>query len=339
MLRTVAQQKSVKTKAVVLEQFGPPEVLHTATIALPPVGPRQVRLRVLAAAVNPVDLGTRAGAIIQGAVYPTLTARFPMIPGWDAAGVIEEIGSAVQNWKVGDQVIVMIHQPATQSGTYAEQIVVDAELLAPWPGNCEPAVAASLPLAGLTALQAITALRLSPGENVFINGPLGAVGSLAAQLAVHAGAHVVGAVRPTERELARALGIERTVDRGSDLATTVRQVIGGPVDAALDVVGGAVATATLATVRDGGRYASVIPRLESGGPAAPIRSIIPQVVYIVPDPQGLRRLSMLLAEGALSVRVGATLPLDQAAEAHRLAESHRVSGKIVLIPSCCVAAD
>lgn len=323
---------STQTRAVTISHFGSPDVLHSTTISLPPVGPTQVRLRILAAAINPVDLGTRAGNIIQGAGYPTLQARFPMILGWDAAGIIEEIGSSVHNWKAGDRVIIMIHQVATQSGTYAEHIIVDAEQLAPWPGTLEPAIAASLPLAGLTALQAINALKLTPGQTVFINGPLGAVGSLAAQLAIHKGARVVGAVRPEERELAHSLGLTWTVDRAGDIVTQTREVTGGPVDAALDVVGGPSATATLATVRDAGRYVTVIPKLESGGPSTPVRYIIPQVIYIVPDPQGLRELSELLARGILSIRVGATFPLDQAAEAHRLAENQRVSGKIVLLP-------
>lgn len=331
-MHTSSTQPMTRTKAAAFEQFGSAEVLHTTQITLPSVGPNQIRMRVLAAAVNPVDLDTRAGNIIQGIVYPTLQAHFPMVPGWDAAGVIEEVGSNVHNWERGDRVVTMIHQPAKQSGTYAEQIVVDAEQLAPWPGTHEPAVAAALPLAGLTARQAINALRLSPGDKVFINGPLGAVGSLAVQLATQAGAHVVGAVRPTERDLARALGMTWTVDRNGNLAAQVREVTGGPVDAAFDVVGGSVASATLDAVRDGGRYATVIPRIESGGPLTPVRYIIPQVIYIVPDPKGLRELSELLAKGILSIRIGAKFPLDQAAEAHRLAESHRVSGKIVLIP-------
>jgi len=326
------QTASTLTRAVVIDRFGAADMLHTTTVPLPPVGPTQVRLRVLAAAINPVDLGTREGQIIQGAVYPTLAARFPMVLGWDAAGIVEEVGSDVHEWKNGDHVIMMTHQVATQSGTYAEQIVVEAEQLAPWPGNHEPAVAAALPLAGLTALQGINVLRLSPGEKVFINGPLGAVGSLAAQLAVHRGARVVGAVRPAEKDLARELGLEWTVERDGDLAARVREVTGGPVDVAFDVVGGPVAAATLDAVRNGGRYVTVIPRLESGGPGVPVRSIIPQVIYIVPDPQGLRELSALLAKGILSIRVGATFSFDQAAEAHRLAESRRVSGKIVLIP-------
>lgn len=326
------QTTSALTRAVVIDRFGAADMLHITTIPLPPVGPSQVRLRVLAAAINPVDLGTREGQIIQGAVYPTLAASFPMVLGWDAAGIVEEVGSDVRSWKSGDRVITMIHQAATQSGTYAEQIVVEAEQLAPWPGNHEPAVAAALPLAGLTALQAINALRLSPGEKVFINGPLGAVGSLAAQLAIHRGARVVGAVRPAERDLAHELGLEWTVERGDDLAAQVREATGGPVDAAFDVVGGSVAAATLDAVRNGGRYVTVIPRLESGGPGVPVRSIIPQVVYIVPDPHGLRELSALLAQGVLSIRVGATFSFDQAAEAHRLAESRRISGKIVFIP-------
>lgn len=320
-----------QTRAVVLERFGSADVLHPALVPLPPVGPTQVRLRVLAAAINPVDMGTRAGQIIQGAVYPTLAAHFPMVLGWDAAGVIEEVGASVLDWKVGDQVITMVHQVATQFGTYAEQIVVSAEQLAPSPATLDPASAAALPLAGLTALKAINALMLSPGEKIFINGPLGAVGRLATQLAIHRGARVVGAVRSTEREQARALGIEWLVERESDFATQVRAIIGEPVDAALDVVGGAVSAATLGAVRDGGRYATVIPRLEPG-PGTPVRCIIPQTIWITPNATGLRELSALLAKGIVSIRIGATFTLDQAAEAHRLAESRTVTGKIVLIP-------
>jgi NADPH:quinone reductase len=331
MMSTVSTPVQRQTQAIVFERFGSADVLHSAMVDLPPVGPTQVRLRVLAAALNPVDVGTRAGGIIQGAVYPTLAAHFPMVPGWDAAGVIEEVGVDVHDWRIGDHVITMVHQIATQFGTYAEQMVVSAEQLAPYPGTLDPAIAAALPLAGLTALKAINALCLSPGERLFINGPLGAVGSLAAQLARHRGAQVVGAVRSTEREQAQALGIEWLIERESDFAAQIRAITGGLVDAAFDVVGGAVAAATLGAVRDGGRYATVIPRLEPG-PGAPVRCIIPQTIWITPNPGGLRELSALLAKGILSIRIGATFSLDQAAEAHRLAESHRVSGKIVLIP-------
>jgi NADPH:quinone reductase-like Zn-dependent oxidoreductase len=322
----------MKVKVIQLSEFGDADVLKPAYVEIGHPGGRQVRLRILAAAVNPVDLGTRAGQIIQGNVYPALPARLPMVPGWDAAGIIEEVGEEVQSWKVGDPVIVMIHQVATQAGTYAEQIIVEAELLAPWPGTHEPAVAASLPLAGLTALQALSRLKLSAGETLFINGPLGAVGSIAAQLAVHAGARVVGAVRREEQEIARKLGLEWTVTRGGDLAREIREVTGGAVDAALDVVGGTVAEQTIDAVRDGGRYATVIPDLEHRGPFVPIRSIIPQTIYIVPDPQGLRYLSDLLGKGVLNIPIAASFPLEQAAEAHRTMAGHSVTGKIVLIP-------
>ncbi len=330
-MNTDAIRAHRQTRAVVLERFGSADVLHPALVPLSPVGPTQVRLRILAAAVNPVDVGTRAGHIIQGAVYPTLAARFPMVLGWDAAGVIEEVGVNVRDWRAGDRVITMVHQVATQSGTYAEQIVVSAEQLAPYPETLDPASAAALPLAGLTALKAINALKLAPGEKIFINGPLGAVGRLAARLAIHRGARVVGAVRSTEREEAQALGIEWLVERESDFATQVRAIVGESVDAAFDVVGGAVSSATLDAVRDGGRYATVIPRLEPG-PGNPVRNIIPQTIWVTPDPAGLRELSALLAKGILSIRIGATFALDQAAEAHRLAESRTVTGKIVLIP-------
>jgi NADPH:quinone reductase-like Zn-dependent oxidoreductase len=316
------------TRAAVLDRFGDPDVLRVAAVPLPPPGPGDVRLRVLATALNPVDLHTRAGMII-GATYPDLAPRFPMVLGWDAAGVVEEVGDQVRGWRPGDRAIAMVHQVATQAGTHAEQVVLPADLLAPWPGDAEPTIAAALPLAGLTARQAVAALGLRPGDRLLVNGPLGAIGSLAVQLARRAGARVAGAVRPGGADLARTLGVEWLVDRDGDIAAQAVAAAGGPLDAALDVVGGTAADAALAAVRNGGRSVTVVPRLAAGLPP-PVRGIIRQAVYIVPDSRRLAELSALLGNGTLTIQVGEVLPLDKAAEAHRLLASRSVAGRVVL---------
>jgi NADPH:quinone reductase-like Zn-dependent oxidoreductase len=145
---------------------------------------------------------------------------------------------------------------------------------------------------------------------------------VAIQLAAQAGARVIGVTRPASADQALALGVAEVIDRDGNIAAQV-QMTRGPVDAALDVVGGPAAHMTIAAVRNGGRYATVVPFAQApGSPETPVRGIIPQEVLIRQDPAGLRNLSGLLGAGSLTLSVGGVLPLDRAAEAHRLVESH-----------------
>ncbi len=311
----------MRANAIVLHRFGGPEVLEPAELELAPPGPGEVQLRVHAVALNPVDLLTRRGA---PHLWPPERQRFPLVIGWDAAGEVEAVGPGVTAWQPGDRVIAMSFQPRTYRGTYTERLLLDVEDLGPWPEGASPAVAASLPLAGLTALQAVAALQPRPGERVLVNGALGGVGSLAVGLAAAAGAQVVGAVRPQDADRARAYGVAEVVDRDALDA-------GEPVDAVFDVVGGSAAVAALGALRDGGRYVSAVPLAQHpGGPEAGERGIDVHHLIVARDPDGLRAVAAAYARGDLRVEIAHELPLAEAAEAHRIAEAGGVRGRIVL---------
>lgn len=330
-------------RAVVIDQFGGPEALHVVDLPMPEPAPGQVRIQVAAAAVNPVDIGVRAGKIIAPE-----QARFPMIPGWDVAGRVDAVGKGVTHVRVGDNVIALSPQGITQVGTYAEYVVLPAKYVAIVPDGVELTTAASLPLAGLTALQALEKLSLVPGETLLINGPLGALGSFAVQLAARQHVVVLGAVHEKDAELARSLGIHIVLDRQKDLAEQVHQVLPAGVDAVLDVVGGAAIQGALAAVRDGGRYATVIPDAAlrdggrvgtaspewkiPGGPFVPQRSITASSILVRPDATQLTSLVNLLATGQLTSSVTDVFPLERASEAHQRLAAGGLRGKIVLVP-------
>jgi NADPH2:quinone reductase len=275
--------------AVGVEAFGRP--LRRLHLPVTTPGPGEVLIRVAAAAVNPADLGMVAGR------YRWLDpVRFPLVPGYDVAGIAEDTGRPV--------VAFTMHK-ATQRGGYAQFVTLPAELVVPLPEGLAAVDAAPLPLAGMTAWQALDAIgRVG---TLLVNGPRGAVGSLVVQLATARGITVVRADDP------------------------------GPVDAAVDVVGGAVARSAFDRVRDHGRYATVVPEFwVPGGPFTTERGITPQIVSVRYDRTQLAGLVERLAAGTLTVRVGTVLPLTEAAEAHRIvgrAEgARRVAGKVVLTP-------
>lgn len=161
------------TRAVTIDAFGAADVLRLRELPLAGLEAGQVLLRGLAAGVNPIDIGTRAGLVI-----PRERARFPMVLGWDVAGEIVRVGASVADWRVGDRAIAMVRQIAAPMGTHAEHVVIDASLLARWPESVPAPLAGALPLAGLTARSALDVLALAPGQVLLINGVLGAVGSI-----------------------------------------------------------------------------------------------------------------------------------------------------------------
>ncbi len=315
-------------QSVVIDSFAPLPRIRLMEGVLPRPRSHEVLVKIAAAALNPIDIATATGLANEGKIYPNLLATFPLSLGWDMAGTIVAAGSGVKEWKVGDKVIAMVHQIASGFGVQGSHAVVPAELLASWPSTISAPLIATLPLPGLTAYQAIQALRLKPDETVLINGPLGAVGSIAAQLAVLAGVRVVGVVRSQEQEVAAKLGITIYIERGTDITDAARQ-LNLPIDAALDVVGGQVATQTLSAVRDNGRYVTLIPHIGSGLPT-PERGIIQQNVLIVPDAVQLSRLAKLVETGKLTLHQPLTLPLQNAQQAYDVMARKRSHKKIVL---------
>ena len=279
-------------RAAAISQFGPAENLTITKLPVREPAPGEVLIRVAAAAVNPADLGMR-----EGRYRWREPVRFPLVPGYDVSGIVE---AGTPGLPAGTAVIAVTGHSRTQAGGYAEYVTLPEAYVAPAPAGLDWAHAASIPLAGLTAWQALAALHLSSGETLLVNGSRGAVGGFAVQLAIRYGAQVVGT---------------------------------GPADAALDVVGGPVARETFAAVRDGGRYVTVVPEFwVPGGQFTPARGIEPVVLSAEPDGRQLAELSKMAAAHQLTTRIADQLPLEDAAEAHRRLGAGGVRGKLVLIP-------
>ncbi|MGW5102257.1 NADP-dependent oxidoreductase [Streptomyces sp. NPDC004100] len=308
-------------RAVVARGYGGPEVLETVTVPLPEPGPGQIRIRVEAATVNPVDLATRSGALVEGGL---MAARSCTGLGWDVAGVVDRPGAGVTAFAPGERVIGLRDLLDVSLGTYAEYVVLDAAAVAPTPPGVSPVAAATLPLNGLTAAQSLDALDLAPGDTLLVTGAAGAVGGFAVELAVRRGLRVVAQVGARDREFVRGLGAGRTVGRdASALAAEVRRVIPGGVDAVLDTAG--LGIRALAAVRTRGAYVTAAV----GTAPPPLRGIRAHEQWISADGVALAGLAAL----GLTLRVADVLPLEGAARAHeRLAEGG-LRGRLVLAPS------
>ncbi|WP_158718682.1 alcohol dehydrogenase catalytic domain-containing protein, partial [Streptomyces griseus] len=198
-------------RALVFDSFGGPEVLRIAEVPVPAAGPGQVRVRVEAATVHPVDLATRSGALAAAGLMAG-GARTGL--GWDVAGVVEETGPGVTALRPGDRVIGMNDRLDVPLGTQAEQVVLDAHAVVPAPAGLAPAAAATLPLAGLTALQALDALALPGGETLLVTGAAGAGGGGAGGVAPPRGPRGGGPRAPPPRRRGPGRGPPRRAGRG-----------------------------------------------------------------------------------------------------------------------------
>jgi NADPH2:quinone reductase len=315
------------TRAAVIDAFGGPELLHVAEVPLAAPGSAQVQVRVGAVAVNPVDLSTRAGRNIADE-----DAHFPMVLGWDVAGTVAAVGSGVTGWRAGDRVAAMVFQPIDQHGVYAQQVNLDAELLARVPDALSLEQAATVPLAGLTAAQLLDEALVDGASTLLVDGPLGAVGRAVVVLATRAGVAVTGVARPAQTDALLALGATEAVPRdGFDAALRERHP--GGVAAAIDLVGGRAARATFDAVRDGGRYATAVPPyIDPTGRFDTERGITLHVHTVHPDSARLTELLGLAADGVLPTVVERIYPLDAAADAHRHQAAGRLTGRIVIVP-------
>ncbi|MFD8702718.1 NADP-dependent oxidoreductase [Kitasatospora sp. NPDC059648] len=304
-------------KAITYRGYGGPDVLEYGEVPEPKLGPDSVLVRVAAASVNPVDWKIQAGYLDSA-----LDVVFPVIPGWDVAGVVERVGVGVTEFAPGDDVIGYVREDMVRRGTFAEYVAAPVRTLARKPANLDFTQAAGLPLAGLTAYQALTrTLGLKPGETVLVHAAAGGVGSLAVQIAVALGARVIGTAGERNHDYLRTLGAE-PVAYGEGLADRVRALAPDGVDAVLDLVGGEALQISPALLSDGGRLASVADGavLALGG----------RYVFVRPDVADLTALTDLAESGRLTVEVAATFPLERAADAQRLNAAGHTRGKIVV---------
>ncbi|MGN9808921.1 NADP-dependent oxidoreductase [Micromonospora sp. BQ11] len=305
-------------KAIAIDEYGPAALLTLRELPNPPVGPDTVLVRVRAAGVNPVDWKVREGHL--AGAFPS---HFPLVPGWDVAGEVVAAGPAVMNFAVGDEVVGYCRRDHIQHGTYAEFVPAPERTLADKPVQASWAEAAGLPLAGLTAYQALQLARTGGGDTVLVHGASGGVGHLAVQIARALGAdRVIGTASPPHHDFVRSLGAE-PVPYGEGLARRVRALAPDGVDVALDLFGGEALAASVELLARPARLISTadpehVARL--GG----------SYLFVKPSTADLTVLAGLVDAGRLTVHVERTFPLAQAADAHRLVEAGHVRGKVVL---------
>lgn len=308
-------------RAAVYDEFGGADNLQVTEVADPPVGPDTVLVRVRATSVNPVDWKIRQGHL-QGA-FPH---HLPIIPGWDVAGVVEAVGPAVRTGvAVGDEVFGYVRRDDVHQGTTAELVPAPERTVVAKPTTASFEEAAALPLAGLTAYQALTeALEVTAGDRVLVHAASGGVGHLAVQIAKSLGATVVATGSAGSHDFLRDLGADEVVDYAAGPVSEQLAGVGGPVDAVLDLVGGEALADAPRQLRDGSsRVASVIDPAgaqEAGG----------RYVFVRPDRDGLVELARLVDAGELRVVVAETFDLAHVADAHRLSEEGHPRGKVVV---------
>lgn len=313
-------------RAIALNEWGGRDRLELMDLPDPKVGPDTVLIDARAAGVNPVDFKIREGYLAE-----LLPHHFPLILGWDVAGVVAAVGPAVTGFAAGDEVYSYCRKPSLEEGTYAERVAVQARHVAAKPSSLDFTQAAAVPLAGLTAYQALfDALELQSGESVLIQAAAGGVGSFAVQLAARAGAHVIGTASARNHEHVRELGAAEVIDyTQTDVAEAIRGNHPEGVDAVFDMVGGETLTNGFEMLRDGGRLASIAqpPAL---GEEQQQRGLSARYVFVEPRGDQLAELARAIDAGELAVHVEEVLPLERAADAHERLEAGHVRGKLVL---------
>jgi NADPH:quinone reductase-like Zn-dependent oxidoreductase len=307
-------------RAIAVNEWGGRDKLELIDVERPPVAPDGVLVRLRAASLNPVDSKVREGNL--AGAFPF---HFPVILGWDAAGVVEEVGAAVTWFRPGDPVYGYCRRHELEYGTYAEFTTVPEGFLAHMPDGISFEEAAALPLAGLTAHQSLERLGLRGGETLYVTGGAGGVGHLAIQLALARGARVIASGSSGSHDFIRELGAE-PVDYNGDVGAQVRALNhDGGADAAFDLFGGDAQEQAFAALRQGGRLVSI-----AHPPSAREHC---ETGYIFVRPSGYdlgEHITPLVQEGRLRPRIAQTYPLEEAGAAQERLEKGHVHGKLVL---------
>lgn len=304
-------------RKMVVTESGGPEVLQLQEAPDPTPGPEEALVALAAANVNPTDLGARQGMFPPGFGIE----EPPYVLGWDLAGEIMAVGDSVSGRSVGDRVVGMIPWYMAQGryGAYADPVLVRAEWLVELPDGLDPVQAATIPLNGLTAVQALDHLQAPQGARLLITGASGAVGSFAAQLAVQRGIRVTAQAGTEDDAWVQSLGAEHVLARDADLSSVE------PFPYVFDAV--PVGPAVFPAAADGATIVSTRPVDEDPG-----RRVHQQAMLIEWDADSLRILINDTAAGRLRSRIDRAVPLADAAQAHRLSDEHGRHGKIVLVP-------
>lgn len=306
-------------RAITQDEYGGPEVLHEAQLDKPEPGPSDVLIRVRAAGVNPTDWKHRAG--------PGFLREPPRILGWDVSGVVEAVGIGVTLHKPGDEVFGMLPYPLGV-GSHAEFVTGPARAFASKPAGVDHVQAGAIPLAALTAWQALNdTADLQAGQRVLIHAAAGGVGHLAVQIAKAKGAHVIATASKAKHEFLTGLGVDELIDYNStDFAEALEDV-----DVVLDTIAADYRSRSLQVLRKGGILVSILPydRQELAAEAEEL-GVRAELMLVEADHAGMEAVRELVEAGKLRAEIAATFPLADAAKAHAQGETGRTKGKLVL---------
>ena len=311
-------------KAFALEELG--QAGSVTDLPMPEPAHGQVRIRVSAAGLNPFD-----NAVVQGYLKDRMEHRFPFVPGTDGAGTVDAVGDGVGSWAIGDDVFGSVGKMVFGEGTLAEFATMAEGTIARRPANIEPAAAAAVPVAGVTALQMVEAAAVSEGDVIVAIGATGGVGSYLVQLAAQRGGRVVAVCSGENAQYASRLGASDVIDYTvGDVVEQVRSAYPGGIDALADMHGDRELVARLAErVGAGGRVVSAVGTADD---ALTERGIQATNVQGQVSTESLDALARMLADVEIEVPALRSFPLDEAAEALAAIASGHTRGKIVVLP-------
>lgn len=306
-------------KVIGVTEFGGPEALSVHHLPDPQPGPGEARIRVHAFAVSPTDLMLRRGA------SDTSTATAPFVPGMDAAGIIDAVGTG-SRWKVGDEVMAIAIPLSPRGGAYSELLVGPDDSMARIPAGSTFEQASTLPMNGLTATQILELAHLEPGQVITVTGAAGTLGSYIIQLAKTQGLIVVADAAPKDVDLVRSFGTDHIPARGDDLAERIRALYPDGVDAIADAA--LLHEKIVPALRDGGAFIAV--RGWKGEPSRGIHFEAAGVGREYHSGHKLDALRQAVEKGDLVAHVAEVLRAEDAADAHRRVEAGGSRGRIVL---------
>jgi len=315
---------SKKMKAAYYDEFGELNQIKVGEMEKPEPEEGEVLIHVKAAGVNPVD-----AAVARGMLKDAIPAEFPVIPGWDVAGVIEERGHSARRFAKGDKVYAYARRPKIKHGTFAEYISIPESYVAKSPDKLTMEEAGGVPLTGLTAYQSLfDAGKLKGGETILILGASGGVGSLAIQLANWKGATVIGVAGSSNQDYMKDLGADYTIDYSKgDVGEAVDTIAPDGIDMIFHCSRGESLAQSHNRLKDGGRLISITnsdPKRRD--------DVHFQYVFVEPNATQLEHLSELADSGKLKVPVSKTFTLDDAQRALQEIESLHTRGKTVIMP-------
>jgi NADPH:quinone reductase-like Zn-dependent oxidoreductase len=312
-------------KAITFEEFGDSSVLKETDVAQPVAQDGELLVKVAHTSVNPVDWKIRAGGLAQMLPY-----EFPVIPGWDVAGVVESVGSGVTGFKAGDAVYAYNRKPVVSGGCYAEHTTVEASAAAAQPSTLSSAEAAAVPLVALTAWQALNDIaKVGPSDTVLVTAGAGGVGSFAIQFAKHAGARVVTTASERNHGYVKELGADVAVDYNrADAVAQLRQAGGDGYSVVFDCAGGEALEQAWDVIAEEGRLVSIVGTPDAE--RAEAAKVSAAFHFVAPNGEQLAAIGKLIDAATIKLPAHSVRSVREAAAAMDENEQRHVRGKVVL---------